>query len=140
MRVSDAEGLTTHSEVLEPGITVLTVKGQVNWDTFTALDKAFVAVPISQDGVVVVDMSGVNYVASAGFGSFIAAASQASMSGGRLVFMQTPETVMEVFRLLGLDQTFDYVDTLDEARKLAGNPSNDIPDALGDPPPPPVLD
>ena len=65
-----------------------------------------------------VDFSGINYVASAGMGVFVAHLDEIQVSGGQIVLSQMKENVFDAFQLLGLDQLIPIVGNEQEAEKL----------------------
>ena len=66
---------------------------------------------------IIVDMSEVPYISSAGAGVFIWAHSQATSNDGDIIIMKPSANVSEVLELLGLDQVFKIVNNLEAGLK-----------------------
>ena len=63
----------------------------------------------------IVDLSGLDYISSAGAGVFIGAIGTAQENDGNIILMRPSPNVKEVFDLLGLSQIFTFKDTPKEA-------------------------
>mgnify|MGYP001558977068 CR=1 FL=1 len=63
----------------------------------------------------VVDLSGLDYISSAGAGVFIGAIGTAQENDGNIILMRPSPNVKEVFDLLGLSQIFTFKDNRDDA-------------------------
>ncbi|MEW6027224.1 MAG: STAS domain-containing protein [Planctomycetota bacterium] len=63
----------------------------------------------------IVDMSGVDYISSAGAGVFIGSIGVAQENQGNIVIVRPKPAVKEVFDLLGLSQIFTIVDNMESA-------------------------
>ena len=63
----------------------------------------------------IVDMSGINYISSAGAGVFIGAIGVAQENQGNIIIVRPKPAVKEVFDLLGLTQIFTIVDSMEAA-------------------------
>ena len=64
-----------------------------------------------------VDLSGLDYISSAGAGVFIGAIGTAQENDGNIILMRPSANVKEVFDLLGLSQIFTFKESRDEAVK-----------------------
>jgi len=62
---------------------------------------------------VIIDLSGVHYVDSSGFGCFLSIMRTARSNYGTLKFVNPEPTVMEVFKTLNLHTVFDIYDDID---------------------------
>jgi anti-anti-sigma factor len=75
--------------------------------------------------------SSLNYVSSAGIGSFITVLKTVKSKDGNLVLLGVQPKVGEVFQLLGLSQFFNIRDTVDSAIDcFRGNPIKQNPGAF----------
>ena len=93
-------------EPVEGGIAIVRVIGFLDAHTFEQLEEA-IAENFREDRFrVIVDLSGVGYISSAGAGVFIGALSEAQENGGDIVLLRPAASVLEVFELLGLTQIF----------------------------------
>jgi anti-sigma B factor antagonist len=97
---------TIKQETLETGVVMVAVHGYLDAHTFEQLEEVIAENLAGKRNRIVVDLSGVNYISSAGAGVFIWALSEAQGAGGNMVLLKPTQPVMEVFKLLGLDQVF----------------------------------
>ncbi len=97
------------------GAMILHLEGFLDAHTFEELDEAING--LFDEGVyrIVVDLSELDYISSAGAGVFIGALAEAQENGGKLVLASLGSNVREVFDLLGLTQIFTIVDSVDAA-------------------------
>jgi len=102
-------------EKLTDGIVLLTVRGFLDAHTFEELEKAINDLFEAGTYKLVVDISGLDYISSAGAGVFIGAIGTAQENDGNIVLMKPGPNVKEVFDLLGLSQIFTFKDTREEA-------------------------
>ena len=100
------------------GIFTLKVGGYLDAHTFEEFDNAINALYDADNYKIIVDMSGVDYISSAGCGVFIGALGTAMENGGCIVPAAPSENVMEVFDLLGLGQVLSIVDSVEAAKKV----------------------
>lgn len=63
---------------------------------------------------VIIDLSGVKYIDSTGFGSFLSIMRTARNNYGTLKFVNNEPAVMEIFRTLHLNTVFDIYENLEE--------------------------
>ena len=98
------------------GIAVLVLKGRLNQGSADALHAAAMEIAGDQDcKALVVDMGGVDFIASVGIRSLIRPSQALSMRGGKLAVANLNPQIDEFFRLTGLDQMFRVYTTVDEA-------------------------
>ena len=104
-------------EKLPEGMILLTVRGFLDAHTFEELERAIN--DIFEDGTykLVVDLSGLDYISSAGAGVFIGAIGTAQENDGNIILIKPSPNVKEVFDLLGLSQIFTFKDTREDAAK-----------------------
>ena len=69
---------------------------------------------------VVIDMSGVSFVASIGIRHLVSAAKSLSRRGGRLVLLKLTPPVFEVLQTSGITDLIPTATTEDEVRSLVG--------------------
>ena len=92
----------------------------------------------------VIDLNGVSYAGSASLGHFVSLNRLARQRGGRLIFCNVDESVLEVFRISKLAPLFSFVPDKLAALKLAvgGPPDADetppAPESLPSPPSAPI--
>ncbi len=68
---------------------------------------------------VVLDLSGVRYIDSTRLGELIAAHISVSRQGGWLRLVGTPDSIMELLQVAGLDGVFERFATVDDAVRAA---------------------
>src|SRR5438552_1406843 len=66
---------------------------------------------------IAVDLSGLDYISSAGAGVFIGTIGTAQDNDGNIVLLQPTPNVKEVFDLLGFSQIFTFKDSRDDAMR-----------------------
>jgi len=86
--------------------TVLQVAGRVDAVTAPELDRVCADAIAQSDGALVLDLSGVSYISSAGLRSVLLAGKQLSGKGRKLLICGLQGVVKEVFHLSGLEGTF----------------------------------
>ena len=94
---------------------VLAVAGVVDMLTSPKLDTAISAVLAKNPAAIIVDLSDVDFLASAGMGVLVAARDRASQTAGFAVVADGPATSRPL-RLVGLADVIGMYSTLDEAR------------------------
>ena len=98
------------------GIAILALAGRLNQASADSLHAA--AMEIAGDDMhkaLVIDMGGVDFIASVGIRSLIRPSQALSMRGGKLAVANLNPQINEFFRLTGLDQMFRVFGTVDEA-------------------------
>ena len=94
----------------KPEVSVVQVSGYLDAHTFEQLEETIEGLFREAKYKIVVDLSKVEYISSAGAGVFIGALSEAQEHNGNIVLMSPTTNVREVFDLLGLTQIFRVVD------------------------------
>ena len=105
-------------ETLQNGLVELIVRGFLDAHTFEELEKTINDLFENDAYRLVVDLSGLDYISSAGAGVFIGAIGTAQDNEGDIVLVRPSANVKEVFDLLGLSQIFTFKDTSEEALKV----------------------
>lgn len=104
-------------EKLPEGVVLLTVRGFLDAHTYEELEKTVNEIFEAGTFKLAVDLSGLDYISSAGAGVFIGAIGTAQENDGNIILMRPSPNVKEVFDLLGLSQIFTFKDTREEAVK-----------------------
>lgn len=94
----------------ENGIFELAVAGEVDASSSIHLDNALNGA-LSVHKKILVDLSGLEYISSAGLGVFMSYLQQLEKENIQLVVFGMKEKVLEVFQILGLDQLLTITDT-----------------------------
>ena len=94
----------------EKSVVLVSLSGYLDAHTFERLEETIAELFTQNKYRIVVDLSEVEYISSAGAGVFIGALSEAHEHKGNIVLMNPTPNVREVFDLLGLTQIFQVVD------------------------------
>lgn len=96
-------------------ITVLNFSGSL--DTSTAPQAEEQVNPfLSDDAKIIIDLSGTNYVSSAGLRVFLATAKRLGAVNGSLCICNANEVVKEILEISGFTTILDVQDSLEEAK------------------------
>jgi anti-anti-sigma factor len=100
----------------ENGIPILVLTGRLNQASADALHAAAMEVAGDETSkALVVDMGGVDFIASVGIRSLIRPSQALSMRGGKLAVANLSPQISEFFKLTGLDQMFRVYATVADA-------------------------
>lgn len=111
--------LTVFSDVLDDlGVVVLTVRGPVDGYTCDLLQKKINQSIIDGQHRIILDLSGVDYISSAGLGVFIAARNKAQEDDGMIVLLNLSKCVREVFKVLSMDDFLNVAASMAEAIEI----------------------
>jgi anti-sigma B factor antagonist len=103
---------------LNANIVFIAVQGFLDAHTFEEMEKTINDLFDGGTYRLVVDLSKLDYISSAGAGVFIGAIGTAQENDGNIVLMKPSPNVKEVFDLLGLSQIFPFANDVDGASKL----------------------
>jgi len=98
-------------------VSVLKVSGYLDTTTAGELETALYGLLGKNCYKIVVDLSGVTYISSAGWGIFIGEIKDIRAHGGDLKLVGMSGDVFEVFQLLEVQSILEAYQTLDEARE-----------------------
>lgn len=96
-------------------IALLKIKGFLDTTTSIVVSTKLKEVLNSSIYQLIIDMGGVNYVSSAGWGVFVGEIRSIRENGGDLKIVQMTPDVYEVFEMLEFDRILDYYDTIEES-------------------------
>ena len=100
----------------ENGIPVLVLTGRLNQASADALHAAAMEVAGDETSkALVVDMGGVDFIASVGIRSLISPSQALALRGGKLAVANLSPQISEFFKLTGLDQMFRVYETVQDA-------------------------
>ncbi|MBH0774757.1 STAS domain-containing protein [Nocardia bovistercoris] len=105
------------SVAVHDGATVLTVAGEVDLATAPALETAIEGILAAKPAALIIDLSGVSFLASAGMAALVAAHQRAGQATTIAVVADGPATSRQL-KMTSLDQVFALYSTLESA--LAG--------------------
>ena len=107
--------LTIKSKLVGDDMCILMLSGFLDAHTFEKLDEVMNDLFDKDIDKIITELSGVEYISSAGAGVFIGCLTMAQETGGNIVLVNPVPNVREVFDLLGLTQIFTMVDDVDTA-------------------------
>lgn len=99
----------------EAGVSILKVSGYLDTTTASELESALYRVLKDGTYKLVVDLSGVNYISSAGWGIFIGEIKDIRHHGGDLKLAGMVGDVHEVFQLLEFNSILEAYESTEEA-------------------------
>lgn len=98
-------GITLSNSVVD-GVVVIRIGGFLDGHTFVDLERHFDQVIKAGNRRLVLELSGLTYIASAGVGLFINTNHRLKSDGGRVELVNPSPNVGEIFSILGLDAIF----------------------------------
>lgn len=101
----------------EGKLCIIKVRGVLDAESADDLEKALTTIVGKGLWRVIVDLSGVNYISSAGWGIFTGQIKEVRSRGGDIKLAAMQPGVREVFELLELDYFIQSFDTVEEAQK-----------------------
>lgn len=99
------------------GIHFITVNGEIDAGSSIYLDNALKEALDNGEKKIVTDLSGLDYISSAGLGVFISHLDEFKLHNIDLALYGINETVKQVFDILGLEKLLTIENTKEEAIK-----------------------
>ena len=96
---------------------VVTLRGEVDVYTAPALRNRLVEAVESECGVIIVDMTGVDFIDSSGLGVLVSALKRVREHDAIMRIVCSKESILKIFKITGLDRVFPISATLAEAIK-----------------------
>lgn len=97
------------------GIHFITVNGEIDAGSSIYLDNALKAAIENGEKKIVVDLSGLEYISSAGLGVFISHIDEFKLQNIELTLFGINESVKQVFDILGLEKLLTIVENKEAA-------------------------
>lgn len=97
------------------GVTIFVVSGRVDSEGAVDLDLALQTAVSEGKSRIVMDMSDVRYINSAGLRTLADILTQTQAADGNLALVDLNPKVARVFQIIGFDKFFDVFPTVDEA-------------------------
>lgn len=101
---------------------VLRVAGDLDFHTSPRLREALESVTFKPGGGVVLDLSGLAYCDSTGVTVLVAGYRRAQAAESRILFAGLNPDLLQMFRILGLDQAFSFYPDSDAAVEALRRP------------------
>jgi anti-anti-sigma factor len=123
---------------LNPDVSIISVRGFVDTTTSGELEESLKRLLRQGQFNIVVDLGGVNYISSAGWGIFISEIKEIRENGGDLKLASMIGEVYEVFELLEFQTILESYDSVERAVRSfsfeAGDAAQDMvePDLAGE--------
>lgn len=114
-----ADDFKLQTETCDGGVVLLRVGGYLDAHTYERLDQHILKLFSENHHRIVVDLSEVGYISSAGAGVFIAALNEAQEHKGTVVLLNPGSNVREVLDMLGFNQIFTIATDRNTALKAA---------------------
>ncbi|WP_436514907.1 STAS domain-containing protein [Ekhidna sp. To15] len=99
------------------GIHFIAVNGEIDAGSSIYLDNALKEAMDNGEKKIVADLSGLDYISSAGLGVFISYLDEFKLQNIELALFGINETVKQVFDILGLEKLLTIENTKEEAIK-----------------------
>jgi anti-anti-sigma factor len=96
---------------------IVSVKGKVDAVTSPAFEKRLSELIEQGETVLLLNMSALDYISSAGLRSILATAKQLKTKDGKLIFSGLQGPVKDVFKISGFGSIFKIFETAEEALK-----------------------
>ena len=103
------------AETLSGGITSIKLAGRMDVQGAQEIDLKFTGYTAKQTAVIV-DPSGVSFLASIGIRTLLLAAKAVSGRGGKIVLLNPDDNVTKVLEMAGIDTMIPISRSLDDAR------------------------
>ncbi|MBF0318663.1 MAG: STAS domain-containing protein [Nitrospirae bacterium] len=101
----------------ENSAAVLSLSGRMDAVNAPDFDKHISELLVEGQKKVLIELSGLQYVSSAGLRSFLSAAKQLKAASGAIAFAALQDTVLKVFQMSGFNTIFTVYPTAEEALK-----------------------
>ena len=96
-------------------VAVIAATGELDLSGATALEAEIERLTDDPElGIVVLDLSGLEFMDSSGLRTVVLADMRAREAGRRFVLVRGPETVHRVFEITRMSDRLDFVDSLEE--------------------------
>jgi len=105
--------LTTHQV---DKITIVTLTGRIDALSAEALLASLLTLLKQNPPFLLIDMTKVDYLSSAGMRTFLVTVREAELMQGKVVFANFCKLVREILHLAGLSKHFTHYSSLEEAR------------------------
>lgn len=96
------------------GIVIVTLKGQIDSDTYVTLQKKLEPVLRSPVRVMVFDMKGISYVSSMGINTILMTRDTVEKGGGHLLLVNLQPQIVKLFDILKTLLSKDVFKTIEE--------------------------
>jgi anti-anti-sigma factor len=106
----------------KPQAVVARLVGEAGIDEADELDRSLRLLSAAKPALVVLDLSGMSYIASMGIGALVKFRNEISHGGGRVVLAALRPLVLDTFKHAGLLRVFQAYPTVDDATRSSQAP------------------
>ncbi|MFB9445118.1 STAS domain-containing protein [Dactylosporangium vinaceum] len=111
----DTASLSVTADAAGGDTVVLTVSGEVDYETAPELRAAVLGAIEPHPAGVVLDLAGLRFMDSSGLGVIVGGWQRAQQADVRYVLRRVPPVIAEQFEMTGLDKVFTFADDQDDA-------------------------
>lgn len=101
------------------GCVIMEISGEIDAHVAPQFDKKLKEA-LAQNPKVVLDVSGLSYIATAGLGALAASFNEATSGGGSIVLAGMIDKVKKVFDVMGFSKMYTITASVDEAKTKLG--------------------
>ncbi|MDE0093989.1 MAG: STAS domain-containing protein [Gammaproteobacteria bacterium] len=102
------------------GVLTSSVSGRIDGMTATEFEENVRGEVAETDTGVIIDLSGVTYLSSAGLRSMLLIAKMLNKLGSAFVLCSVPNTILEIIKIAGFDRIINVVETHADAIAKVG--------------------
>jgi len=117
--MSTNKSLLISSKVIADHVAIL-VAGEINGATSSKLEQEMMAIIDGGQLKIVVSLENVSLITSAGLRVLLVTAKKLRSSGGDVALYDTPDNVMEIFKITGFNTILNLSDSYEAAAKSVG--------------------
>ena len=96
-------------------VLVAEISGRIDGMNAADFEKALSDCMSDSDTAVILDLSALNYISSAGLRSILLTAKNLSKQDAKFKLCEVPDPILEIIKIAGFDRIIDVVDTRDNA-------------------------
>lgn len=115
---NEAERLHVGVAYRPDGVLLITLAGYLDAGTFDVAEKVLEKALDEGHCRMIVNMSKLTYMSSAGVGVLLAAINRARSLGGEIALLKPTPVVADVFALIGMSKFCKFADTLEQAEGI----------------------
>jgi anti-anti-sigma factor len=101
---------------LENGLAIALVEGRLDASSSIDAQKDLENILDAESSRLLIDLSGLDYISSAGLRVLLVIAKKMQQKGGKIVLAALTPNVKEVFEISGFSSIFKLFDSVDEAK------------------------
>jgi anti-sigma B factor antagonist len=110
--------VTVQPSAADATVTVFRLQGHLDAQTVRQLEAFYEAETARAKYKWLVDLASLEYISSAGLGSFVGVLSELRSQGGDILFVGLSPKMMKIFKVLGFTRIFKVFDSEADALKV----------------------